>query len=507
MYPVEQRRPLECFGIGETTIRAEDKRIRALSVRVFLTLAASFSLCALSLTLVVVTPLPYLALIIGAIGVTVFLSSLSIGAHLLAKRAHLRHFPKEQIKENISHRPPLGEPAKADLYLSNRVSHTLEMKKALIASATKSIECSFNYAGDEPFQGILDLIEQRMQEHEALRTHLILSRELLLKSDSLRIEELKRQFPNRFYALITTEIPSFRHGVPHTEANHIKLLVVDGKYFAIGGSGVTTKLTNEETAKKKVFPGEPFLNRVLDNATRDTDLFGRCNENQLTSSMRAEFFNLYQYMAWRMKRHLNAGEGEFFEVSKDGGLCEAFDRSDEIVKDASVSFFVSEPGMRKNPIESLYKAEFLAEEKTIHLASLRFNPSRRLKKAIKNSKAHKTAILNGDEGNKIHKVYTLSARPNYHLVNEVHEYHAKTLMHSKLGVFGRKIVIIGSFNLGTKSSKFDCEAVVRVVSPEIAEKAIQGLENDRVFSKKVFYKESKITSGSRKLVKTLSGVV
>ena len=152
--------------------------------------------------------------------------------------------------------PKIGRYTHAYLLVSNVSDESFEWKKELIRNAESSIELSGNFAGGQPFQEVLALIETRMREKPNLRVHLILSRDLLENPDIEKLRELAKS-PNFSYLItdrIYTPLPT-----PHSEENHVKMLVVDGKYFVVGGSGIHPKLVREEPPESMSKTSSPLI--------------------------------------------------------------------------------------------------------------------------------------------------------------------------------------------------------------------------------------------------------
>ncbi len=83
------------------------------------------------------------------------------------------------------------------------------------------------------------------------------------------------------------------------------------------------------------------------------------------------------------------------------------------------------------------------------------------------------------------KTFTLPARPNYDLLDEVYEYQESYQMyHKKVAVFDDFTTVIGSYNLGIKSAYYDDEIVCEIQSPDVARLMHQSLDLDQELSQR-----------------------
>jgi len=384
-------------------------------------------------------------------------------------------------KINHSAAPALGSYSKVDLRVSNHATESLEWKKALISSAQHSIELSANFAGGEDFRDVLNLMEHRMSLYPDLKCHLILSSDLLQKQDILYLKKLKECYPH-FNYLITERIYTLTPELL-SEENHVKMLVVDGQYFAMGGTGIHEKMSREEipvNASKNNF----LADKLIDQAFRDTDIIGHGNAAQ---TMRNQFFNLYRIWEYRMTgQEMN----RFFDTdSEKAGRCKIFHHEDNLIKDSSLKYVVSGPEHRnKNPISSEI-ADLTTQAKTeIRITNLLFNPDQTINAALKNAKDKKIHIkgyFNGTSKNSssAHYLYALPNRYNYHLLTDVFEYHKKDqLYHKKVITVDSRYTVVGSFNLGVKSAKCDYENICVIDDIRVAQLMNNALDGDAKFS-------------------------
>ena len=115
-----------------------------------------------------------------------------------------------------------------------------QLKKDLIASANESVVLSGNYCGGEAFDEVLDLLADRMGEKEGLKVLVISSSKFVTNNNKNRLDNIKNNYPDRF-----EYVPSDDYFMSADQlkkvTNHVKGLVVDGRYSVMGGSGIEDK--------------------------------------------------------------------------------------------------------------------------------------------------------------------------------------------------------------------------------------------------------------------------
>lgn len=423
------------------------------------------------------------AIIGAAVATGVTLSCIGIHfirSKLLAHRYQIAFPPSTHVESPEV--PQLGQYSKADVRILNHVTESFEWKKQLIQSAESSIELSANFAGGENFREILRLIDQRMEEKPNLRVHLILSRDLIESLDVQILEELSKKFNNRFVFLITDRIFCTAPFI-HTEENHVKLLVVDGKYFITGGTGIHQKMTREEyRADPDSDKKDTFASNFIDRAFRDTDLLG---QGPVACTMRQQFFSLFTKWEKRMQDQDN---NRFFSLEGfDTGVCSLFHSQASLFTNVNLKCLVGGPEHRKsNPITNEITERIATANKSIRIANLIFNPADSIKKALQAKKDEKNieiiGYLNGTSRHSSlgHYLYALPNRYNYDLLNTTYEYQkVNQLYHKKVATFDSQYTIIGSYNLGIKSAYCDDEIICVLDDTRIAEAVNATLDIDK----------------------------
>lgn len=376
----------------------------------------------------------------------------------------------------------IGQESLCDLIVSNNVSETLEYKKSLINAAEKSIEFSPNFAGGEEFQKVLDLIEARMRIKPELKAHIIMSDDLLTEDNISKLKSLEQEFGERFKSLITKRIFCTRPFL-HTEENHVKMLIVDGKYFTVGGAGVHKKMATDD-AECNNSSSKTLAEQFIDRAFRDTDLIGT---GEVAETMRAQFFALFRKWERRMN---NIDQDRFFSIDPSAiRASNPLEGNKKLRKDVKIKFFVGGPEHReRNPITEEYTKCIQQATKSVKIANLLFNPTPSIKNALNQKKQEgviREGYFNGTgpDSSLQHNVYALPNRGNYDLFSQVYEYQKpETLYHKKTATFDSKTAIVGSYNLGIKSAYCDDEVICVIENKDAVSDIEAGLKDDRLQS-------------------------
>ncbi|MBS0586064.1 MAG: phosphatidylserine/phosphatidylglycerophosphate/cardiolipin synthase family protein [Verrucomicrobia bacterium] len=352
--------------------------------------------------------------------------------------------------------PPLSKYTKASVKVLTNVEDSFACKKEFMKAAKQSIELSANFAGGKEFRKVLGLIDAKMVELPHFKTHLLLSEDLLEEADKKELAALAKKFEGRFVYLITDRIFSTEPNF-HSEENHVKALVVDGAFAVVGGEGISTEMVRS-TSPKEDSRERPFICKLLSKSFRD---MGVAVEGPIASTVRREFFRLFHKWERRMgKPHVL----RFFPVAaKDVATPNGWDTDTAVLKEVRIKCVVGGPEhCGTNPIDKTLAKRILKAMREVRIASLLFNPSPRLKKALKRTEARKIGYFNGITF-PLNVIQVLRSRPHYYLLSQVYE-HQKTdqMYHSKVSTFDGLHTVIGSYNITEKSCESDDEIVLVV---------------------------------------------
>lgn len=390
----------------------------------------------------------------------------------------------------------VGKYYNANVRLASTADEGFEWKKSLIESAQESIELSANYAGGSSYREILQLIDARMSQNVQLKAHLIVSCDFLESLDIAEHERLKEKFGDRFQLLVTDRRFNFDGKVISTE-NHVKMLIVDGRYFVAGGTSTHPRLASERFASEK--PGQndvqetPTLAaRTLELSARDMDIVGE--SQQLAHVMRKQFFNLYRIYEIHSQNSTHSGgmilRNRFFELQEAAGQCARFEAEEGRIDDVRMKFIVSGPEHRgNNAITQQYAKRIRKAQREIKLANWMFNPPKPVLRALKSAKLDQnktvTAYVNdtGKLSCKNFITYGIVSRPHYGIVDKVYEYNVPDqVFHKKVATFDDSHTIIGSYNFNTKSHKHDHEVAFVIKDPRVTALCKEVLAEDQARS-------------------------
>ncbi|MBA2367858.1 MAG: phosphatidylserine/phosphatidylglycerophosphate/cardiolipin synthase family protein [Candidatus Protochlamydia sp.] len=379
--------------------------------------------------------------------------------------------------------PKLGTYTPTDLRISNHATESSEWKKALITSARHSIELSPNFAGGEKFEEVLQLIENQMRQFPDLKCHIIVSSDLLVENDKEKLNFLKSTYPN-FNHLITDRIYTTTPKLL-SEENHVKMLIVDGQYFAMGGTGIHDKMAREIVSNDDVNDSS-LGSKFIDKAFRDTDIIGY---GEIGETMRNQFFNLYRI--WEHRMTGKSSDRFFPSMPEKNKTCSIFHEEEGLITNAKMKYIVGGPEHRKNnPISAEISTLIDHSEKEVRIANLLFNPDKKICKALKKAKEKKIDITGyfngtGKDSSSAHYLYALPNRYNYHLITKAFEYNKKDLLyHKKLMTVDSRFTLVGSYNFGVKSAICDYENICVIDDTRVAAIMNEALDEDKTNSDK-----------------------
>lgn len=411
---------------------------------------------------------------LAILGSSVLIDKAVVSAKKKSYAAEAALIEQRKEKELAAAGPGLGVESTADLRLSCRVEETLQWKLDLIKSAEKSIELSPNFGGGEPFQRILKAIQDRMAEKPDLKVHIIVSFDVLEKADKALLKDLKTQFGDRFSFLVTSKVMT----LGASQENHVKLLLIDEKYFVMGGSNIDPFMTSETPV-----PVDPKL-PLGGLGFRDMDIIG---EGVVAKTMRQQFFALYH--KWELRSDKKAKD-RFFAIEGETEDCvQFFNAPGEIFFRKQVSFFVGGAEHKNaNPIVKAVADRIEMATKKVRIASFVLNFPEQMRAALKAKKGPVKVIAYTTGANAktafwqkfLYGLFGVISLKNYDLFSEVHKSDVQDqFYHRKVITIDNRITVIGSSNFGKKSSELDDEVILCIEDDAITEAVIQSLKEDK----------------------------
>jgi phosphatidylserine/phosphatidylglycerophosphate/cardiolipin synthase-like enzyme len=403
--------------------------------------------------------------------------------------------------------------------------HGLEMFEydlACIKQAEQFIEMSPCFMGGKILDRLLDAFEERLENSSELEVFLMGSPMLLLNKDHKRLQHLLNKYKGRFHLEYTESIPNIFPEYCPTD-NHIKCLIVDEKYFSIGGTNFDEALCTEGTYTPEPRGDTTPARGHLPSGMRDYDIVGK---GPIAKELRIHFYK--HYALWK---HFNeskefikdpeffANQNAYCSINKDKPQAhvDLIDFSEKKVIANDVKLIISGPQDDQNKITSEYVRLISLAKKEIVIGNLYSNPAIPILEVLKKAVTHHlslTFITNGfypDSpffsqfiymANRIHYVPLFYGRDYSTFESlffsdrpydcQIFEYHVPGIIyHKKTMVIDKRYTVIGSYNLGTKSDGYDYESIIVIDSEEIAKQTLDVIEEDKKYCEKISPKQAR----------------
>lgn len=388
-----------------------------------------------------------------------------------------------------------------------------------VSQAEQSIEIAAVFLGGDIAQTLFTALEKRLLQVPALQIYLLTNPILLEQKDWERLDALQLQYPERFHLQFSTTVAVLIPDLTGID-NHIKMFVVDEKYFSTGGTNLDETQCSEGTwtPPKKCKKIHETTNTYLPSGMRDQDVVGK---GPMAQDLRKTFYKLYATWEHYNKSGSLQKDPEYFKnnnhyfpITKQAEV-ERFDRAVErhrLVGSHQVKKILGGPHQSPSEITAAYVRLINEAEEEIIIANLYFCPVdsifQALLKAV-NRGVKLTVLTNGVSeiapnytsmfcwANRITYVPIFYGK-TYHFWDapllekepikntRIFEYHLKDiLLHKKTMIVDRKKSIVGSYNLGTRSASGEYEMVLEFDSEEIANDLFQVHQKDLQFSREV----------------------
>lgn len=381
------------------------------------------------------------------------------------------------------------------LLITKSASETNEWKLELIKNAESSIEISGSISGGKVFRDALRAVEDRIKERKDLKVHILTTSDLLEEEDKQLIEEMNKKYPRNFYCLITNRHMN-RNLYPVT--NHVKVVIVDEKYYVIGGTNYQDNLTQEA---KKDAKSEKLsnLDNFLGSGSRDMDVVGRSSSTAKVA--RDYFFKLFAILEAKEKKSpadsRHSDNGQLIPCA-----IEKFDENEDLTKDVVVKVTAGSGDTEENACVNEFSRLIESCSKTITIAQMYFMPQSKMFEALNKKKLDETVsitvITTGITtetplasyfyayGNRLYRYFLAQ---NFKGDSSFYEYNnGNNIYHKKVLVVDHldkpTDVAIGSFNWGGKSHQ-DYEMILTIQNEEIGQKVKGILDEDITKSNKI----------------------
>lgn len=381
-------------------------------------------------------------------------------------------------------------------------------KQELINNAKQSIELTGNFCGGKAFCDALESIRSNMRRNDVLKAHLISSPDFLHKEDLALMEEIRKEFPDRFHYLLTDRKTEFFPRFQSVE-NHVKLLIVDEQFFVVGGTGLREALNNKaDGTDQDNGLWRNFAERIFPRYWRDSDIVGKGN---IAKTLRLEFFKLYAMYSYRMKQD-RALVNRFFHLdpNRETAHIDTFETHPKKIDQVSIKALVGSPKNSENAITNEY-CQLLKNARPweeVCIGNMLFNPAPKLYDAIGDAVKRGVkvkVITNGihSDTSKINHLFCWPNRVRYYPLMKlaknknlkIYEFHVPDAKyHAKTWVVGSKS-IFSSYNWGKKSHYADDEIALVVESEKVAQATRRLFGKDKDLSVKISENEARRWQG------------
>lgn len=379
------------------------------------------------------------------------------------------------------------------LLLTKNSQESMEWKFRFIDIAKQSIELSPNFCGGSEFEHFLTKLAARMREVNDLKVHIILSESFIDKKNIKNLEIFKKEFGQRFDYLMTDVRLTLSPCLGSFE-NHEKMMIVDGRYVILGGSGIKDTMATPGDKAPEQTENTSLKDHFVATAFRDTDVIV---EGTISQDCRSHFFALYQ--EWEARLIKQETVNRFFPIEKlNEGYCQIFHDAPQLVKNVKAKVLFTQPAHPENdnPISKKIAKIIRNAKQNIKISQMTFNPNRIIKKALEDviskESSHITLITNGLNENSPFacRMFVQANRSNYNLAHSVFEFKIPhTLYHKKITTVDNTYTVIGSFNYTFKSQFFDNEVALVVDSTEFTAQVNQHLYEDYKITPQLTYDE------------------
>ncbi|MCH9625515.1 MAG: Cardiolipin synthase [Chlamydiales bacterium] len=392
-----------------------------------------------------------------------------------------------------------------------------------LRQATEFVEISACLFGGEIARRLLSEIEARITKVPNLQVYILTTPILLEEDDKRMIDRLLTKYPHNFHLEHASSIVLLWPDISGVD-NHIKMFVVDEKYFSVGGTNldesqcsVGTFTPSRENKKTSI------VTQGLPAAMRDQDIVGR---GTFAKQLRETFYKAYSIWENYNKTGILEKNPEKFKdnphfkpLSADP-VVQRFELSDrkKEINDSNIKLVLGGPYQNQNAITAEYVRLIDSAKEEIDIANLYFCPVEPIFKALLravNRGVHLKVITNGltDIAPDYSQFFCWANRMSYvpmfygdtfhfwdvwSVANkavkntEISEYYVKNvLLHKKMMLIDGKKAVVGSYNLGTRSDMGDYELIVVIDSAEITGDLKDVFNKDLTFSRRVTPEEAR----------------
>lgn len=402
----------------------------------------------------------------------------------------------------------------------------LEMLKwdlEFLSHAKQSVEIGACFFGGKIAREVLSAVEARLEEAPSLQVYILTSPILIEEQDQEIINRLLLKYPHNFHMQLASTVVMIWPDITGID-NHVKMFVVDEKYFSMGGTNLDETQCSEGTwTPPKKINKPAFVSHNLPAGMRDQDVVGR---GRLAKELRQTFHELYALWEHYNSTGLLEKNPKFFKDKNHYFSLQADLRVDKFERDINkrelsegqAKLILGSPHQQHNAISQEYENLIKSAKEEIVIANLYFCPIDPIFKALLeavNRGVKLTVLTNGvsDIAPEYTQYFCWANRMSYVPVfygstfhfwdawsvankkvknTRIFEYHVKDiLLHKKMMIIDNKKFVVGSYNLGTRSDLGDYELVMVIENPEVIQDVLKVHRKDLQFSKEITPKEAR----------------
>lgn len=394
-----------------------------------------------------------------------------------------------------------------------------------VRQAKQSVEWSACFAGGKILQRMLAVMEERLQACPNLQVSILTTPIFITSEDQEFIDRLWKLYPNNFHLEHASNVPMVWPEVAAID-NHLKILVVDEKYFSVGGSNFEDALCSDGTFTPPRNPRTDPIHAGQPAGVRDQDVVGR---GPIAKQLREAFYS--HCALWKHYNETKKLERDPAKFKENNGwfpldpaiarpVVSSFEMSEDkiaSIDETEVKMFLGGPHQKFNDITQEYIRLINSAKEEIVIANLYFSPPEPLAKAIYAAVKRGvklTVITNGvyDDSPMYNQFTAWANRVSYTPIfygqtfhfwdawsaakkevknTQVFEYRVPDILyHKKVMVIDGETFVIGGYNTGIKSHIADYEIILVFNSFKAAQTELKILEKDKALSERISPKQA-----------------
>lgn len=392
----------------------------------------------------------------------------------------------------------------------------MEWDLEFIRHARHSIDLSGVFFHGKIADRYLAEIEQRLLAEPELQVRMMITPICAEPENLSTLERMRRHYPGRFLCEETVAVAGFAPDV-HAIENHVKICIVDGYYFSIGGTNITDYEYVEGLTTPTRSPHQQnSLARRLAAGFRDGNVVGRGAVGHEMHRQFGALFALWSHynQTFCLEKSLTTFLPEEEEERGEKPYVELFEKAPRkiLLPEERVQFLVGGPHQKQNAITAAYLRLIQEARREIWIAHMFCFPEEHLFSALLDAVrrgVHLEVVTNGLGGTapKQNDIYGWANRMSYVPLFYGKEYKAwdyfsmkkekpystsiyeygipDVQLHKKVMLVDGRFLMVGSYNLGDKSDRADYEMNLLIDSERVVAEARKFCERERYLSRKV----------------------